>query len=397
MGLFLNMPIQERSGRLSARYPHLFDFFFDLAERTAATDLCVPLKRDAADREEYGEVRPWGPVRIVGLPHWSSAKMVVRRIHRIGPAAWRTVRGRVDGWDVVGAVVPSVVGSIFITVARRRGRPVFLLVRGEKQRTVRWIMGRHLSTMPYIWALQAMERAVRHWVADGVPTFVAGQELVERLAVPGSRVFNLYPGLSSDFPLLELPRAARSGPLRCVTVARLSPEKGLDDLLRAVAAARAGGTDVRVTIAGDGPDRDALGTLAGELGLNGEVRFAGFVPHGPELVGVLDAADVFVLPSRSEGLPHSIVEAMARGLPIIGSEIGGIPELLAGGGGVVVPPGDPDALAQALVALAVDPERRTALSVASLERAQRFAPQVVAAAMSARLAEAYPELAGMCR
>jgi len=106
---------------------------------------------------------------------------------------------------------------------------------------------------------------------------------------------------------------------------------------------------------------------------------------------------VFVLPSRSEGLPHSIVEAMARGLPIVGSEIGGIPELLAGGGGVVVPPGDPDALAQALVALAVDPERRTALSVASLERAQRFAPQVVAAAMSARLAEAYPELAGMCR
>ena len=100
--------------------------------------------------------------------------MVVRRFHRIAPAAVVMVARNIGRWDVVGAVVPSVVGTIFVTVARLRGRPVFLLVRGEKQRTVSWIMGRRLSTLPYIWALRAMEARVRAWIDAGVPNVATG-------------------------------------------------------------------------------------------------------------------------------------------------------------------------------------------------------------------------------
>jgi glycosyltransferase involved in cell wall biosynthesis len=388
------MPMHERGGRHSARYPHLFDPFFVLARRLRHMDMCVPLLRDAPEREEYGPVEIGPGVEVVALPHWTSAKMVVRRAHAIVPASLRIVRRRMAGWDVVGAVVPSVVGTVFVVAARARRRPVFLLVRGEKQRTVTWIMGRRLSTLPYLLALKAMDAAVRRWIAAGVPAFVAGQELVERYDAPGARVHNLYPGLSSDFPIREAPRAgaAEPGVLRCVTVARLSREKGLDDLLRAAALARAGGAGVEVTLVGDGPDREALGALAAELGLGDAVRLAGFVPHGPELVAALDAADVFVLPSRSEGLPHSIVEAMARGLPVVGSAVGGIPELLRDGGGVVVPPGDPASLARELATLAGDQDRLAELSAASLERSRRFTPEHVAREMTRLLAEAYPAL-----
>jgi len=398
LGLFLNMPMHETEGRLSARYPHLFDFFLALGGRTSATWLCVPLRRSAEPRAEYGPVELPEQVHLAGLPHWSSAPMVVRRFHRIAPAAVVMVARNIGRWDVVGAVVPSVVGTIFVTVARLRGRPVFLLVRGEKQRTVSWIMGRRLRTLPYIWALQAMEARVRAWIDAGVPTFVAGHELVQRYRTPNARIYNLYPGVSRDFPAAAAPRAiddSQRRPLRLITVARLSREKGTDDLLRAAAILRRGGAQVTLTVVGDGPERGRLTGLASELGLDGEVEFAGFLRQGHELVAALDRADVFVLASHSEGLPHSVVEAMARALPVVATDVGGIPELLGDDAGVVVPSADPAALASALAKLADDPARRARLSACSLERAQRFDPERVLEEFCARLADAYPALAGL--
>jgi glycosyltransferase involved in cell wall biosynthesis len=400
LGLFLNMPMHETDGRLSARYPHLFDFFLALGGRTSATWLCVPLRRSAEPRAEYGPVELPERVHVAGLPHWSSAPMVVRRIHRIAPAAILMAARHIGRWDAVGAVVPSVVGTIFVTAARLRRRPVFLLVRGEKQRTVSWIMGRRLSTLPYIWALRAMEARVRAWIDAGVPAFVAGHELVERYRTPNARIYNLYPGVSRDFPLADSPRPSDDSeprPLRLITVARLSREKGTDDLLRATAILRRAGAQVTLTVVGDGPERASLKGLASELGLDGKVEFTGFLSQGHELVAALDRADVFVLASHSEGLPHSVVEAMARALPVVATDVGGMPELLGDDAGVVVPSADPAALAGALAELADDPARRARLSASSLARARRFDPERVLDAFCARLADAYPALAGLQR
>lgn len=392
------MPMHEASGALSARYPHLFDFFLALAEHTRETAICVPLRRGDARPAGYGPVELPANVRLVGLPHYSSAPMLVRRAHRVVPSALRVLDREAREWDVVGAVVPSLVGNLFVRVARLRRRPVFLLVRGEKQRTITFIMGRRLRTLPFVWALRAMERPVRRWIRRGAPAFVAGDELVQRYGAPGARLFNLYPALSRDFPVLTGPRAldgASGRPLRLVTVARLSPEKGLADLLAAVALLVATGRPVTLNIAGSGPDGERLAALVAELGLGGHVRFAGFVPHGRALVAVLDEGDVFVLPSRSEGLPHSVVEAMARGLPVVATAIGGIPELLGDGSGVVVAPGDVPALAEAIGVLHDDASRRAALSASSLARARRFAPEAQLAELCGRLADAYPELSGL--
>src|SRR5439155_26719861 len=97
----------------------------------------------------------------------------------------------------------------------------------------------------------------------------------------------------------------------------------------AVAECRQAGLDVTLDIVGDGRFRPELDRLAAELGIREQVCFRGQLPAGEPVRARLDAADLFVLPSRSEGLPRAMVEAMARALPCIGSNVGGILELLA--------------------------------------------------------------------
>ena len=138
-------------------------------------------------------------------------------------------------------------------------------------------------------------------------------------------------------------------------VGRLSAEKAPEVLLRAVR-----GTGALVLFAGDGPLRSGLEAEAA----GAPVRFLGFVR---DVGQVLAAADVLALPSRTEGLPMAVLEAMAAGLPVVASAVGSLPEVLGEGAGWLVPPGDVGALRDALGQL-TDPGRRQ--SVARTARAR---------------------------
>ena len=146
--------------------------------------------------------------------------------------------------------------------------------------------------------------------------------------------------------------------------------KAADVLIDAVAQAVGQGTDLQLSIAGDGKFRPDLERQAASLGLADRVRFLGYL-SGPHAVrAALDAADVFLLPSRTEGLPRAMIEAMARGLPCLGTTVGGIPELLAPT--EMVPPDDVQALASAITDLSSNPDRSNRLSARNLEVAQRY-------------------------
>jgi glycosyltransferase involved in cell wall biosynthesis len=105
--------------------------------------------------------------------------------------------------------------------------------------------------------------------------------------------------------------------------------KGQDILLNAVWLCRKKGSNIELTFLGEGQFQPYLSNKAKQLGLNEYVHFLGRLPPGKPVIEQLDAADLFVLPSIAEGLPRSLIEAMARGLPCIASNVGGIPELLA--------------------------------------------------------------------
>lgn len=164
------------------------------------------------------------------------------------------------------------------------------------------------------------------------------------------------------------PAPAGTAPL-VVTVAALTPEKGVDLLLRAAAELHGARRDVRWKVLGDGPERGRLEAERAALGLERVVEFAGFVTE-PERI--LAGATIAVQPSRQEGFGMAVLMAMAQGVPVVATAVGGLPEALSGGGGVLVQRDDPSALAAAIMKLLDDPVERTRLGAAAIHAARQF-------------------------
>lgn len=143
-------------------------------------------------------------------------------------------------------------------------------------------------------------------------------------------------------PLAELSRREEPGGM--VAVGRMFPKKGFDVLLQAQAQSK---SKPRLSLIGDGPEREALERLARSLGLNGEVRFSGQQDRA-RVLEEMAAADLVVIPSRQEPFGMVALEAMALGKPVVASRVGGLPEVLDGADALLVEPDAPAELAAAI-------------------------------------------------
>lgn len=186
-------------------------------------------------------------------------------------------------------------------------------------------------------------------------------------------------------PDIELEAVPRSFPgLTIGTIGRLDRQKGFDILLRALAEI----PDAALVIVGDGPEREALRRLAIALKVDDRVRFEG---HRRDARRYLTAFDVFVLPSRFEGFPLAIVEAMLAGLPVVATDVGSVAEAVAGGEtGLLVPPEAQSTLARALRRLLDDAELRARMGANGRARALERSP----ASMAQTYAALYDEILG---
>jgi glycosyltransferase involved in cell wall biosynthesis len=194
---------------------------------------------------------------------------------------------------------------------------------------------------------------------------------LETGGVPPSKIRVIYEGID----LSLFPKTARSsahppdGFTRVGTVAHLSPEKGVRYLIEAAALIPSVQDRFRFIVVGEGACLGEFKEKVRNNGLESCFQFAGFCsdpsPH-------LNSFDIFVLPSLSEGLSSAIIEAMAYELPVIGSRVGGIPELVnPGENGLLVPPADPAALAQAIQQLADNPEVAMQMGRRGRERVEK--------------------------
>jgi len=174
---------------------------------------------------------------------------------------------------------------------------------------------------------------------------------------------------------------------RLLCPASLLPKKGHRYLLEALSLAVKEIPSIHLVMAGEGPERSALESRAREMGLAGSVRFAGY---REDVRHLMSASDMVVLSSLEEGLPNVLLEAMAAGIPQVATSVGGTPEAVDEGvTGYLVPPRDPVLLAERIVRLARDGDRRAGMSKASKERvATRFAPERLAREHEALYAEA---------
>jgi glycosyltransferase involved in cell wall biosynthesis len=247
--------------------------------------------------------------------------------------------------------------------------------------------------LPVVWHLHLTEpEPALNWVA-GIFASKALTPSRQALSVLPRRVRRrgevLYNGVPAD--LLRLPTARFEEPL-VVTAGRISPQKGLDVLAHATALLAKQMPGVRVHVYG-GPQPGWEGHYAQlrqqvtDLKLESTFRLNGFVE---EPARHWASASVYTQPSRREGLPLAVVEAMAIGLPVVATTVGGLPEVVEHGRtGLLVGPDDPEALARALAELLGDPDRARRMGAAGRERVERL---YSTAAMVDRLVEVYGAL-----
>jgi glycosyltransferase involved in cell wall biosynthesis len=209
---------------------------------------------------------------------------------------------------------------------------------------------------------RGMQRALAELVVRVADRIVVNAEMLRPSGGAGQRTDVIPSGVDTDRFAPGRDRAAAQARLRLEpgtivvgTVGRLEPRKGTDTLLDAVAALRDEHPHVALVVVGEGPLRAELVARAARLGIGSRVQFLG---DRADVDEVLAALDLFVLPSRTEGMSNALLEAMAMALPVVATAVGGTPEVLADGrSGLLVPADDPAAMAAAIRRVLVDPNR----------------------------------------
>ena len=297
---------------------------------------------------------------------------------------------RIDEWHVFDL---RVIGMLRDAVRRSRtdiivtnGAKAHFLVRmsGLDQGMLRWVAFHHGYTftnqkveMYNVVGRWSMRRA--HRVLAVCAAFA---DELERGGVPRGRIgiqglpIRQMPappdGFGADLRLrLDIPEGA---PL-VVAVGRLSNEKGHADLIRAVAQLRDQHLwpALRVLILGEGPEMSRLKQLSAKLGVGDMVRLPGFQENVSHYLGV---ADLFVLPSHSEGSPNALLEAMAAGVPVVATAVGGVPEIVRDEhNGLLVGSGDVGAMAAAMSRILTDPTLGSRLALAGRAVLESHTPE----------------------
>ena len=222
---------------------------------------------------------------------------------------------------------------------------------GRKRRTAQLM--RHVAQL--IGPSDELVEAARTLGYAGPATMIPNGVDPERFH-PGSSLVRAQLGIGADEVLILLAR-------------RLVDKNGVVWFARALQALR--GSKVRIVVAGDGPERPKMDEVLGQIGLVDRVTFLGAVANS-EMPGLFRAADLSVLPSLAEATSIAGLEAMASGLPLVGTRVGGIPAIIEDGlTGLLVPPRDPAAMGEALLRLVADPELRGRMGRAARARVER--------------------------
>ena len=323
---------------------------------------------------------PLGRMSVHALPFYSGPRQLVRRL----PSVLAAVLAATQDPAVCLFRLPGTLGLAGGAWCRLRRRRYAVEVVGDPQDVLRsGVLG------PAGRALAPVVGRLMAWVVGGA---AAGRYVTE------STLQSLYP-LAADVPehrysnvrlaVEDFTRGPRDGrrPLRRLLAVGTHDQlyKGHDDLIRAVALLRDRGVDVRLDLVGDGRHHGELRDLARTTGVADRVHFHGRVNDRAVLRRLLDEADLFCMPSRTEGLPRALIEAMARGVPAIGTGVGGIPELLEAR--YRVPPDDPAGLAELIARFADGSADAVAASRSCWLRAQHFRPEHQATRIAAWLDE----------
>jgi glycosyltransferase involved in cell wall biosynthesis len=309
-------------------------------------------------------------LELIEQPYWSNTAASLLHFFGIARAYWRTCL-RADALFVRGMC--PYIGVLYIVAAIFRrpichwivGDPVALLRTGLRK-------GRAADFFALLYALQdRLFTRLGRWFTSG-SLICNGHELARAYKSPRTiEIVSSTVRETDFFPRVDTCRGASA---RILFVGFVRPEKGIEYLLEAVSQLK---TDVKWDLEIVGPHEfpaysTKLKGIAASRGIRGRIRWIGYVPNGAPLFDVMRAADLFVLPTLSEGTPHVLVEARANGLPCISTTVGGVPTTVTDGhDALLVPPKDAPALARAIERVIEEVDLRRTLIRNGLSEARK--------------------------
>ncbi|OEU49491.1 MAG: hypothetical protein BA861_06985 [Desulfobacterales bacterium S3730MH5] len=325
---------------------------------------------DAVVKEKKNQAYILDPTttEVCPLPYFSVYSFW-KNILFVYPEIYRVIRDNIHRWDMIWLPGPHPVSFLFACMCWRMRKPFFQVVRANLMEQVRH---RNRGIRKYfVMGLVAILEHVSQRLARKNLTFTVGWEMYNAYKRRGNQVHQIAVSLVSDKDIEDTLISKPFGlhkPVRLLIVGRLDAEKGLHFLIEAVEdLIEEKRLDVVLQIVGKGLMGGEERNLHQEVKkreLSKHIRFLGYLAYGPELYKLYRESDIFVLPSLSgEGVPQTLFEAMACGIPIIATNVAGIPHLIRDGeNGLLINPGSPSEICQTIERLINDSELRNRLS-----------------------------------
>jgi len=325
-----------------------------LAARHEKLILCMPLKDAAPDSSRDYRLLS-GNVEVIAQPFYVHSKDAVRHPLGIAKAFWRTCRK--SDWLFLRGMIPFV--PVLYGAAAARGCRVCHWIVGDPLACLRGNArgGKVMDalSMAYAWQDRVVSKIGRRLTGGA---FVCnGSELGRIFRSPRTVVTVSSTVAEDEFFVRE--DTCQGERIRILYIGFVRPEKGLEYLIEAVSMLNLD-RPWELVIAGRTKQWyaeycDRLDRLVERLGLKDRIGWRGYIPYGPEMFQCFREADIFVLPTLSEGTPRVLVEARANSLPIVSTNVGGIPTSMTNGlDGLLVPPKDAGALARAIERIVSD-------------------------------------------
>jgi glycosyltransferase involved in cell wall biosynthesis len=311
-------------------------------------------------------------ISFAAIPYYIGPWQYLMRSISIKRAATNSIAPK----DAVIMRVGSQIASCILPYLEKTGKPYGLEVVGDPYDVFAPGSVRHPLRPFFRWWFV---RQLRDQCAKACAVAYVTKEALQRRYPPSLGAFSTHYSsieLTGSAFVASSRKVQKKTSLTLINVGTMAQfYKAQDILIDAVWKCVNDGFDLKLILVGDGKHRNELETQVKVLDFSNRVTFTGQLPGSDAVRVQLDQADLFLLPSKQEGLPRAMIEAMARGLPCIGSTIGGIPELLPDED--MVSPGDSTVLSKKIQEVACDPLRMTRMSARNLEKAKNYYEEIL--------------------
>jgi len=370
LGIVTDVQVVEHKGRLvspSAMLPQVAAFCPYFEEVLIFSPL--PPVFDPSGSRLYRVEK--GNIRVVAIPGFRPRKLY--GFLMTWPGVWAGLRRVLRQADLVNIRMPSLCALVGRALCAQMRIPYFVSIHGDaaEQFRIARSRGGWRRILPYLAWVRRLDMLA---VAHNSVVFATSREIFEQVKPVARSVHLIFSTLLNESDLAgQAKELDRSRPLRLLYVGQVAIHKGMDYAFEAMRLLADRGVDFEFHVVGDGPLIESGREFARRLGLEKRFVFHGFVPHGSELMAHYARAAIFVFPSLSETTAKVVLEAMAKGVPLVATRVGGIPDYAREGiHGRLVRAGCSEALADGVLSVADSKGRYRNMSAACLSTASKM-------------------------